>query len=90
MFVASELATRSAMVSAVKTLEQTATSPPVQPRKRPHRNLSIIVENSQLTIQDVPELIDELKLHGYKNEASGNVKYGAPEVDMTIELQLWQ
>jgi hypothetical protein len=42
-------------------------------------NLSIMIENQQLTIPQVPELINELKLYGYKTTSSGNVQYGAPE-----------
>ena len=38
-------------------------------------NLSIMIENQQLTIPYVPELINELKLYGYKTTASGNVQY---------------
>ena len=42
-------------------------------------NLSIMIENGQLTIPQIPELINELKLYGYKTTPSGNVQYGAPE-----------
>jgi len=58
-------------------------------------NLSIMIENQQLTIPDVPELINELKLFGYKTTASGNVQYQAPQGyhdDCVIALALaaWQ
>ncbi len=58
-------------------------------------NLSIMIENGQLTIPQVPELINELKLFGYKTTSSGNVQYGAPEGyhdDCVIALALtaWQ
>jgi hypothetical protein len=58
-------------------------------------NLSIMIENQQLTIPQVPELINELKLYGYKTTPSRNVQYGAPEGyhdDTVIALALaaWQ
>ncbi len=58
-------------------------------------NLSIMIENQQLTIPNIPELINELKLYGYKTTASGNVQYGAPEGyhdDCVVALALaaWQ
>jgi len=58
-------------------------------------NLSIMIENGQLTTPQVPELINELKLYGYKTTPSGNVQYGAPEGyhdDCVVALALaaWQ
>jgi len=58
-------------------------------------NLSIMIENQQLTIPQIPELINELKLYGYKTTPSRNVQYGAPEGyhdDAVIALALaaWQ
>ena len=58
-------------------------------------NLSIMIENGQLTIPQIPELINELKLYGYKTTRSGNVQYGAPEGyhdDCVVALALvaWQ
>jgi hypothetical protein len=58
-------------------------------------NLSIMIENGKLTIPQVPELINELKLFGYKTSSSGNVQYGAPEGyhdDCVVALALaaWQ
>jgi hypothetical protein len=58
-------------------------------------NLSIMIENRQLSIPNIPQLINELKLYGYKTTASGNVQYGAPEGyhdDTVIALALaaWQ
>jgi hypothetical protein len=58
-------------------------------------NLSIMIENGQLTIPQVSELINELKLYGYKTTSSGNVQYGAPEGyhdDCVVALALaaWQ
>ncbi len=58
-------------------------------------NLSMIIENQQVTIPPIPELINELKLFGYKTLASGNFHYGAPEGyhdDTVIALALaaWQ
>ncbi len=58
-------------------------------------NLSIMIENGQLTIPQVPELINELKLYGYKTTSSGNIQYGAPEGyhdDCVVALALaaWQ
>jgi hypothetical protein len=57
--------------------------------------LSIMIENGQLSIPQVPELINELKLYGYKTTSSGNVQYGAPEGyhdDCVVALALaaWQ
>jgi hypothetical protein len=42
-------------------------------------NLSMMIESQKLTIPPIPELINELKLCGYKTTPSGNVQYGAPE-----------
>jgi phage FluMu gp28-like protein len=58
-------------------------------------NLSIMIENGQLTIPQVPELINELKLYGYKTTPSGNVQYGAPEgyhddAVVALALAAWQ
>jgi len=58
-------------------------------------NLSIMIENQQLTIPNIPELINELKLYGYKTTPSGNIQYGAPEGyhdDCVVALALaaWQ
>jgi hypothetical protein len=58
-------------------------------------NLSIMIENQQLSIPQIPVLINELKLYGYKTTRSGNVQYGAPEGyhdDSVIGLALaaWQ
>jgi hypothetical protein len=58
-------------------------------------NLSIMIETGRLTIPQIPELINELKLYGYKTTASGNVQYGAPEGyhdDCVVALALaaWQ
>jgi hypothetical protein len=54
-----------------------------------------MIENGQLTIPQVLELINELKLYGYKTTSSGNVQYGAPEGyhdDCVVALALaaWQ
>ena len=38
-----------------------------------------MIENQQITIPHIPELINELKLYGYKTPASDNIQYGAPE-----------
>ena len=58
-------------------------------------NLSMMIENQQITIPPIPELINELKLYGYKTTPSGNLQYGAPEGyhdDCVIALALaaWQ
>ena len=58
-------------------------------------NLSIMIETGRLTIPQIPELINELKLYGYKTTSSGNVQYGAPEGyhdDCVVALALaaWQ
>ena len=54
-----------------------------------------MIENGKITIPQIPELINELKLYGYKISANGNVQYGAPEGyhdDCVIALALaaWQ
>jgi hypothetical protein len=36
-------------------------------------NLSMMIENQQLTIPEIPDIINELKLFGYKTTPSGNV-----------------
>ena len=58
-------------------------------------NLSIMIENQKITIPPIPELINELKLYGYKTTPSGNVQSGAPQGyhdDCVIALGLaaWQ
>ena len=58
-------------------------------------NLSMMIENEQISTPNIPELINELKLYGYKTTPSGNVQYGAPEGyhdDCVIALALaaWQ
>jgi len=58
-------------------------------------NLSMMIENQKITIPPIPELINELKLYGYKTTPSGNVQYGAPQGyhdDCVIALALaaWQ
>ena len=58
-------------------------------------NLSMMIENQQISIPNIPELINELKLYGYKTTPSRNVQYGAPEGyhdDCVIALALaaWQ
>jgi hypothetical protein len=58
-------------------------------------NLSMMIENEQISIPNIPELINELKLYGYKTTRNGNIQYGAPEGyhdDCVIALALaaWQ
>jgi len=58
-------------------------------------NLSIMLENAQISYPNIPELINELKLFGYKMSAGGPAKYSAPEGyhdDCVISLALaaWQ
>ena len=58
-------------------------------------NLSMMIENQQISIPLIPQLINELKLYGYKTTRSGNVQYGAPEGyhdDCVVALALaaWQ
>lgn len=55
----------------------------------------MMIENQQISIPNIPELINELKLYGYKTTPSRNVQYGAPEGyhdDCVIALALaaWQ
>jgi hypothetical protein len=42
-------------------------------------NLSIQIENQQISIPNIPELIAELGLFGYKISPAGVTTYGAPE-----------
>lgn len=54
-----------------------------------------MIENGQITILQIPKLINELKLYGYKTTSSGNVQYGAPEgyhddCVVTLALAAWQ
>ncbi len=58
-------------------------------------NLSLMIQGGRLSIPFIPELINELKLYGYKTSPSGNLQYGAPEGyhdDAVIALALaaWQ
>lgn len=58
-------------------------------------NLSIRIENQTVSFPEIPELINELKLFGYKMMPSGLIQYGAPEGyhdDCVIALALatWQ
>lgn len=58
-------------------------------------NLSIMMENKQISFPNIPELVNELKLFGYSTTAGGTVRYGAPEGyhdDCVIALALaaWQ
>lgn len=58
-------------------------------------NLSMMIENKQITIPNIPVLINELRLFGYKMTPSGLIQYGAPDGyhdDCVIALALaaWQ
>jgi hypothetical protein len=58
-------------------------------------NLSIRIENKEISYPEIPILINELKLFGYTVSPSGMVSYGAPENyhdDCVIALALaaWQ
>lgn len=58
-------------------------------------NLSIMIEQRQISYPDIPELVNELKLYGYEQLPSGTVRYGAPQGyhdDCVIALALaaWQ
>jgi hypothetical protein len=58
-------------------------------------NLSMMIENKQISIPNIPVLINELRLFGYKMSPSGLVQYSAPEGyhdDCVIALALaaWQ
>ena len=46
-------------------------------------NLSIMIENQQITIPPIPELINELKLYGYKTTPSGNLHMEHPKAITT-------
>jgi len=54
-------------------------------------NLSIMLENNQISYPDIPELVNELKIFGYTVGSTGLVRYGAPEGyhdDCVISLAL--
>ena len=54
-------------------------------------NLSLMMDNAELSYPDIPELINELELFGYKKGATGTTHYGAPEGyhdDCVISLAL--
>jgi len=58
-------------------------------------NLSMMIENKQISYPNIPELVNELKLFGYTTTAAGTVRYSAPEGyhdDCVIALALaaWQ
>jgi len=58
-------------------------------------NLSIMIENHQVSYPDIPELINELQLFGYTRGKTGLIHYSAPEGyhdDCVIALALacWQ
>lgn len=58
-------------------------------------NLSMMIENKQITYPNIPELVNELKLFGYTTTQAGTVRYSAPEGyhdDCVIALALaaWQ
>ena len=42
-------------------------------------NLSTMLDNDEITYPEIPELINELRIFGYKMGPSGNVSYSAPE-----------
>lgn len=54
-------------------------------------NLSIMLDNDEVSYPDLPLLVNELKLFGYSVTAGGTVHYGAPESyhdDCVISLAL--
>jgi len=58
-------------------------------------NLSIQIENREISFPDIPTLVNELKMFGYKVSPSGLIQYTAPENyhdDCVIALALaaWQ
>lgn len=58
-------------------------------------NLSLMLDNAQLSYPDIPELINELRLFGYETGSTGTIRYRAPEGyhdDCVISLALaaWQ
>ena len=58
-------------------------------------NLSMMIEQQNITYPNIPELINELKLFGYTKTKGGTTQYGAPEGyhdDCVIALALaaWQ
>jgi len=42
-------------------------------------NLSMMIENKQISYPDIPELVNELKIYGYRIMPSGTTEYSAPE-----------
>lgn len=58
-------------------------------------NLSIAIDARSISFPNIPELINELKLYGYKRLPSGTVQYGAPEgyhddCVIALALAVWQ
>jgi len=58
-------------------------------------NLSLMMDNNQISYPDIPELINELRLFGYETGKTGTIRYRAPEGyhdDTVIALALaaWQ
>lgn len=58
-------------------------------------NLSIMIENKQVSYPEIPELINELELFGFTRTKGGTIQYAAPEGyydDCVISLALaaWQ
>lgn len=41
-------------------------------------NLSVMIENGEITYPEIPELINELKIFGYENK-NGKIAYEAPQ-----------
>lgn len=58
-------------------------------------NLSMMMENRQISYPNIPELINELKLYGYKTSKAGTVEYSAPQgyhddIVVALALAAWQ
>lgn len=55
------------------------------------QNLSVAIDNQDLTFFNFPELISELEIYGYEVSAMGNIRYNAPDGyhdDCVISLAL--
>ena len=50
-----------------------------QSKKELIENLSIMIDNRQLSYPDIPVLLNEMSIFGYKMSPVGNVQYGAPK-----------
>lgn len=58
-------------------------------------NLSMMLDRHEISYPNIPELINELKLYGYKVMPSGTIEYSAPQgyhddIVVSLALAAWQ